>query len=622
MISRRNFFSMIIMMAVLLFMFQVPEVVKESQSDHGVNIYIEEEALSGADAWEQESGTYEDGDFVVYFGKEDSDVGSVVRQWCIYTKRNLTVYGSFFDYQLTPDRLPEAVLVDSDIVDLAEGLNSFREITEYGVTLIFCNLPEPAKLRGNRELLELLGIQGIRQDSIETEGVRLFGDFLLGGESLYIVGDGDEKEQERQDFELNVPWYIMRSGTKTYMVAVLDELLADEEAKNELFPALIWRNAYQGARVFVVNGDYLEYVEGIGILSGIIYEASSYSLYPVVNAQNVTVADFPGFAGENDDRIMELYSRGTEGVLRDVCWPAISGIAERNHYKLTCLLATQFDYTDEKEPSVSLIPFYLQQFREYGSEAGISLTHWDITDFSEKTRRDEGFFAALEDPYIYSALYVQKEDLAQLENELNVREFLKNVRTLTCEYQEKKSVVSYYNEDVTWQNVTSNAEFHSYSDDFRVKSLETALGYSNVLLDMYPVMWPETEDDQWEKVVEEIASNLDTYWKPFAVFAKTTMSESDARVRNFLNLDYRETREGDTIYLDLSGVDSGWFILRTHGEQITEIGGGTYEVIEEDAYLIFAQQAHVELRMERSRGNLKYSVDRGETVSVPIWRLL
>lgn len=609
MVSRRNFFSILVMMVVLLFMFQILEVVKENQSDYDVNAYISEEQLSGEDVWVPTEENYSSGNFVVFFGEADSNLGGVIKQWCTYTKKSLTVCGRLEEYALSEDNLPQLMLVDSNCIDLAENLDAFEEITDSGVTLVFCNLPDADKIKKSRNLMKILGIQSVREPMIETEGVHLFGSFLLGGESFYIVGDGDEKEQKRQDMELNVPWYIMNGGTKIYMVATLDELLEDVEEKNELFPSLIWRNVYQNSRIFVVNGDYLESIEGIGILSGILYESASYSIYPVVNAQNVTVANFPGFAGENDSRLMELYSRGTVGVLRDICWPTISAMAERNDYKLTCLLAAQFDYADEVEPNGNEIPFYLQQFKEFTSEAGISLDRWEKTDFSEKLLRDEAFFGTLENSYTYSALYVDEEDLAQLEKGLEERELLKNVRTFASGYQEDAAVISYFNKSVTRQNATAEAGFHSYSDNLRVKSLETALGYSNVLLDMYPVIWPESKDDQWEKVAEEVTSNLYTYWKPFTVFEKTTLSESDNRIRTFLNMDYQEVRRDDTIYLELSGVDEGWFILRTHGEKIAEMEGGTYEEIEEDAYLIQAQQVHVELQLEKSRGVLEYGMD-------------
>lgn len=39
MVSRRNFFGILVMMAVLLFMFQFSSVIKENESDYNINAY-------------------------------------------------------------------------------------------------------------------------------------------------------------------------------------------------------------------------------------------------------------------------------------------------------------------------------------------------------------------------------------------------------------------------------------------------------------------------------------------------------------------------------------------------------------------------------------------------------
>lgn len=607
MISRRNFFSMILMMAALLFLFQVPEIVKEKQSDYDVNTHFQQNRLSGALAWEQGNGAWEDGDFVVYFGSKESSLTRVVRQWCSYTKRNLRILSGPEAYTPKENCLPEAILIDSHTVDLSRQLQALQSYTEYGITLVFCNLPGAAEIQDNRELMKLLGIAKVRQTRVEAEGVRLFGGFLLGGESSYIAKSGDEEEQKRQDLNLSVPWYITASGTKTYMVATLDELLKDEEAKNEVFPSLIWRNVQGDSRIFVVNGSYLEDMTGVGILDGILYEASDYALYPVVNAQNFTVLNYPQLAGENDEKLETVYSRNSRSVQRDVFWPTISSLLERTRSKLTCLMSVQFVYTDNNWPNRDEIPFYLQQFKEFTAEAGISLARISDTVLLNKVISDGAFFDSLGSSYAYSAFYVPEEDIHTLRVLLDYPLF-DNIRTLAGEYREDEPVVSYYSDDVTKQNATAELADYTYSDDLRVRSLETALGYSNALLDLYPVIWPESGEDQWEKVADKVASNLDTWWKPFAAFEKTTLSESDARVRSFLNLDYSTRREGDVVTLSASG-DSGWFLFRTHGEKIRELQGGTFKTVEKDAYLIRTRNTQVRITLEPDRETPEFSLE-------------
>ncbi len=65
---------------------------------------------------------------------------------------------------------------------------------------------------------------------------------------------------------------------------------------------------------------------------------------------------------------------------------------------------------------------------------------------------------------------------------------------------------------------------------FKVKCMETALGYSNITPDLYSVTYPEGDDDSWEKMSKKIAkANLGTYWKAYEAFDATTLdTESDA----------------------------------------------------------------------------------------------
>lgn len=598
-----------LMMAVMFFMFQFSQVAREGQSNYNTNIHIGETSLSGAGRWKAEE-TGEFGDTrksAVLLTQSGSSLETVVSQWCEYTKRELQVFGSVEEAAFTEGRLPEAVLVDSDALDIQDETEFFDEVADLGITLIFCNLPGPQVIRDSEKLQKILGIQSVREDSIEVEGIHLLGGFLLGGESMYRAET--EEDEKLQDLERNVPWYVTAGGTKTYMVGTLDELLKEEEARNEYFPGLIWRNGYRHSRVFVVNGRYMDSMEGIGILSAMMYEAAPYALYPVVNAQNILVADFPGLAGENDGKMEELYSRDTKGLQQNICWPDISGMAMRDQYRLTCFMAAQYDYMDGIGPSSETIPFYLQQFRESNAEAGISLTHADTTVLAGKLAADDAFYGSVGEPYAYAAAYVEETDLERLAPELGNWAFLKDLRTVACRTQEGAPIVSYWNDDITLQSVTAFAPVHKYSDNLRLKCYETALGYSNTLIDMHNVLWPESEEDRWENASEDMISNLDTYWKPFSSFQHTTLSESDARIRTFLNLDYQEKREQDEILLRLSGVDEGWFLLRTHGEKISDIEGGEYQKTETDAYLIHALEGVVRISLESERKGLNYRPD-------------
>ena len=639
MVSRRNFFSIVVMMAVLLFMFQFSQVIKENESDYDVNTYAMEEIIPNTPIWRAEvrqgdesqegnvPGNKEqggmggevqfvasDGAYAVFLGSKGGDVYPVVEQWCVYTKRGLTVCHEPEDYNIEKDNMPEVFLVDSTDINLLEHVSFFTELTDLGVTLVFCNLPNAAEVKKDEELCALLGIGEVVSEQIEVEGIHLFPGFLLGGGIRYVAAD--EEEKKNQDMNLLVPWYITKGGTKTYMVGVLEEILKEEEARNEYYPPLIWRNSFGNAKLFAVNGEYLSDMTGVGILDAMMYETDSYVIYPVINAQNALVTNYPEFAGENDEVMMELYSRKMAAVQRDIFWPDLATLIERNKLKLTCLFAPQYQYLDESEPSGENVSFYLQQLKETGAEAGMSLTYGKGIALAEKLLKDEQFYNSHENRYMYTAAFVEQENFEQIGGVLTERTLMKDIRTIASDFPASEPVISWYSSvcmgqmesaDITLQNVTSNVKTHTFSNDLFVRSMETALGYSNVRIDMHDVLWPQSKEDQWENMYDSMSSNLNTYWKAFSSFDQTTLTESDRRVRGFLNLDYRDRREGDRIYLETYGVAESWFLLRVHGEEITSIAGAEYQEIENGTYLLHVTEGAAEITLCKNRGLLKYT---------------
>lgn len=620
MVSYRNFFSIMLMMAIILFMFQFSQVIKESGSDYDVNQYVSVEKPEGIERWKPKVQTssrdikYAAGTFMVYFGKDDTDIYNTVDTWCNYNKYELVVRDDTDDYIINEQHLPRAVIVDSDTTDVEKSLDFYEKLAEYDVTIVFGNLPDPSVISGNEELMNFLGIREVWQEQVETEGIYLFSGFMLGGDNFYKLSPDEqlaeeESEKKRQDLELTMPWYLTAGGTKTYMVGVTEKLLEGREDKNEYYPAVIWRRNEGDCEIFSINGDYMNDMTGLGILSAIMYESDSYTLYPVINSQSISLVNFPGFAGENDKKMMDVYDRSTESLLRDICWPALVAVCNSNNYRPTCLMAPQFDYSDDIGPSSKEVDFYLQQFKEFNAEAGLSLKCMRGSSLGDKLAADESFYKGLNLRYVYTSAYVGEEELAGLRAESEKHGFLAPIRTVTGNFGRKEPIVSYFDNDMTVQNCVIDSDFHSYSDNMYLKSIETALGYTNVYLDMYKVMWPESEEDQWQNVSNEVISNLNTYLKIFNKFDKATLTESDAKIRNFLNLDYNEWRSGDVVRLDVKNGTDSCFMLRTHGEDISSISGASYTKIEDDSYLIYTKSRHIRIVLERYRGIPKYHVE-------------
>ena len=607
MVSRRKFFSIAIMMFVLLFLFQFSMVLRDRQNTYDVNSNLAPKQNDGKNVWKNEEldpasvGTT-NRRYVLFVGDSSSDMAEAVSRWCTYAKWDISKCSSMEKFKENDKNLPGMLILESEKYALDDNLKKIEELEQKGVIIVFGCLEDPKNIEKNQELQDFLGIYKIVSKKTELTGAKLFEGLLLGGEVIYETPE-DKDERDRQDLQLNVPWYQVGSGTKTYMVGLLDQSKQKETVENEELPTLIWRNGIRNGSIFCVVGDYMKDSTALGLLDGMVAEASSYYIYPVVNAQNLSMINFPVFADENNEQMMELYSQSITGMARDIMWPSLISIVEKGGLKMSCFMQPQTNYEDGIEPTSKDLVFYLKQMKEQNAEAGLFLQYKNAESLIDKLNQDAEFFRKADSSYKYGAAYTEEKDLDTVKALMNT-ELMKNVSTLVCEYTEDEPVISYCTDSVTLQSVTSDGMNYTYSDDIRMRSVQSSLGYTNVMLNMQKIFWPERKKDRWQIMQKRFSSNLLTYWKKFTGFDSTTLSESNTRTRTFLNLDFSETRTDDEIILKTSESGS-WFILRTHGEEIEEIEGGTQKKLEDNVYLIQAQDTTVKIQVKTA--GLHYS---------------
>ncbi len=593
-------------------MFQFSQIIKENGNNYDVNEYALEDLLSGAAQWKHESvderltegllqWDEEQTGSVLLWGEADSSLGDMISQWCTYSKRQLIVWESLtLEKDISP-KPPQLIVVDTLNVELLDGLDTLIAYAKDGAGIVFCNLPDPQVIKNYPKLKELLGIKEVRAENTVIQGIHMFSGFLLGGEAIYKVQEVEEEKY--QDFDLNAPWYITGAGTKTYMVGLMNEDIIDTQE----FPKLIWRNRCEDGMVFAVNGDFLSDLTGMGILNAFTYEMQDYAIYPVVNAQNTILTDYPGMASERVDQVMSIYSRDPQAVSRDIMLPGIISMATHNNLKLTCFLSTKYHYDDPAEPEGEQLPFYLQQMKEMSAEAGKSLNYTGDITLKDKVIQDTLYYKGQNLDYQFATVYIR--DTESLDSSLfQERQPLEDIKSVAYLSSEEYPLLSYYTDTVTLQGVTNVAQEYSYARDLQSRSLATALGYSNTLIAMDKVLWPESKEDQWEIYFDKVFSNISTYWTKYQIFEQTSVSVSDARIRTLLNVNYVAMKEEDTLYLRTAGCDGDtWFILRTHGEDVENVINGTFEKLETDTYLIHGDKNEVQIKLQRAEEVLKYS---------------
>ena len=609
MLSKRNFGMMMTIILVILILFLSSAVLREYFNDYNENHSADSEWVKRSEETKEtkDSKNSEKNWHIIYIGKQDTGYYESIQEWCTYRK------AEFEEYSETKKALKKAeayekkntyLLISGSVLekDTETVSDSLTSYVEAGGKIIFCSLPDYLVIAKSETLKNLLGIQQLRAKTVTLQEIWLYGGFLLGGETCYsfdVLQDPDRIDMERE-----IPWYDISSRTKTYMVGFIKaEEQTKQELHNEDMPAIIWRcNTGEGS-VFAVNGDYMEGKSTLGILDAMVYESQNYALYSIVNAQNLSVTGFPDLTKENEKKFAEVYGFDSKQFCQNIVWPDLVSVAQDGDWKITAYLAKKQDNVSKEDADVKSLVDYLKYFNEESAEAGISLGRMNDTDIQKSLEADKQEIEKQDITYPFSGAYIRSENEEQL-SKLVKDEKLKifsDVRTICKAYDEEQPVFSWLTDWITTQAITMNGYQYTYKDDFRLKSIQTTLGYSNVQVDLYQLIWPQEREDEWEVVSEKLASNISTYWNPFSVFEKTTITESDTKVRRFLNESVTSSRKADKISIKVENFnEDAWMMLRTHGEKIESMKNGSWEKIEDDAYLLHltSSQATVTLKSD------------------------
>ena len=610
MVSRRNYAAITAVMVIIFFLFQFLNMAKDHWNDYSENQYaVDVNELSGADNVyvasdsdeldQQSTGLipWAKKKCVVCIGSNESNtMGEMIGNWALYMKRKISYYESISAYENAISKktqdTPQFVLVDPDFInwDDTKQIRSLQTCVENGISVIFGKIPDASIISSHKLLRRLLGIDEIVQESVTGNG------FLLGGEAIYKA-DTDE-EEKNQDMDLVFPWYHLTNGTKIYMKGMLE----DSEIDVQEYPPLIWRKNFTTASVFAVIGDYMTDATGLGMLTAMLSEMQSYTVYPVVNAQNFIAANYPAAANENSSILRQMYSQTMRGFLRDVVWPAFSSINIKTSFRLSSMMTIQFDYTDTAKPNSEDIQYYMEAVNEEEGEMGYSAYNVSNTSISEMLSEDADFWNKTLPDYQFASLYYGDYSQKAVQGILD-NSFMQRVRTVIGNVDTTSDVVGYVNNQVTRQNTLIDGYEHTFRQDLRIRSVETALGYTSIIADVSKAAYPQSDEDGWEKLSEKLMANTITYWKPFSVFSGTTVSQSDSRIRRFLSLNYEEVanESNNKILIHASeGDETAWFVLRTNGEVISDVAGGTYEEIEDNVWLIGMEESSILITLKPS----------------------
>lgn len=601
MLSKRVYFTVSSLMMLVLFMFQFSGIIRKKYNNFDENKYAvsEKNDLNNNNVFtvltDEDKVVKSISGYIVYIGDINTKTGNTVYEWCNYTKRNLLVYKTVSQYHRYNEKYPDAVLIDSDYVNIDSDIDIFSLLTDYGINLVFCTLPSYSAISENQRFEQLCGISPHRE-SVNASGLKLYSGFLFGGEAWYTKEN--DPDGKFQNMKLTMPWYNTSNATKTYMSAVVE---SEDGSKidNEDQPAVIWRKSHDHAYVFCINGDYIKDISGIGILTAIMSESKDLDIYPVVDSQSVIVNNFPMFSFENDDAVEKYYLRNTSSLLENVIWPDISNLAESTGARFTFMAAPQINYSDNNLVSVREMDYFFRLFSEISSEAGLTTTRDDATSIDEKLTADAGIFSNYLSNYKFTSIIARKDELENVLSSKN--SLIDDVNTIVTDSQDYggTKLFSYVNDNVINVECPVTSDKYTYSDDFRQRCFQTALAYTNIEFNMTGICNPDDEKELWNEEIKSKSTALTSYMKNSKMFTKCSISQADKRIREFMAADYSYKQNRSYVSLDITGAqETARFIVRLRTGEVENVSGAVCTKVENGVYLITAQSKHVEMTIK------------------------
>ena len=601
MLSKRVYFTVSALMMLVLFMFQFSGIIRKKYNNFDENKYAvsEKNDLNKNNVFtvltDEDKVVKSISGYIVYIGDINTKTGNTVYEWCSYTKRNLLVYKTVSQYHRYNEKYPDAILIDSDYVNIDRDIDTFSLLTDYGINLVFCTLPSYSEISENQRFEQLCGISP-HSESVNASGLKLYSGFLFGGEAWYTKEN--DPDGKFQNMNLTIPWYNTSNATKTYMSAVV-ESENGSKIDNEDQPAVIWRKSHDHAYVFCINGDYIKDISGIGILTAIMSESKDLDIYPVVDSQSVIVNNFPMFSFENDDAVEKYYLRNTSSLLENVIWPDISNLAESTGARFTFMAAPQINYSDNNLVSVREMDYVFRLFSEISSEAGLTTTRDDATSIDEKLTADAGIFSNYLSNYKFTSIIARKDELENVSSSKN--SLIDDVNTIITDSQDYSGtkLFSYVNNNMLNVECPVTSDRYTYSDDFRQRCFQTALAYNNIEFNMTGVCNPDDEKELWNEEIKSKSTALTSYMKNSKMFTKCSISQADKRIREFMAADYSYKQNSSYVSLDITGAqETARFIVRLRTGEVENVSGAVCTKVEKGVYLITAQSKHVEMTIK------------------------
>lgn len=578
MISMNAMISLTAMMFLILILFQVSASSVELFQDEKYRQIVNEKRLTLKDKMKGEKGTFSKQKKISYILLTgNGEIPVAVTEGLIALKDSYEAVTSL-DRVVANAQQAERLIIYNKYYS-EKDIENLMVLAGKGVDLIFAALPDTFE---HTFLMNLLGIDEVQEKRMDTDGMRVLEDFMLGGRSDY------KKLSVKE-----IPWLQLKGSTKTYMCGLFKDV-KETEIKNEELPPLAWRNRFGSAYVFAFNGNFMRENSNVGMFISALANMEDTFFYPAINARVLFVNNFPYLTSENKEEMQKQYSMSARRFLEDYILPDLVAITEKTKDVISAAGNLSFD--KEKETGEEINHDTLQSFQNtlLKQSGEIGLSFYDRYDSRKKINSNLDFFCIdsnMKFPFFYGGGLSQTDIY-------KIKDKIPEAGTVIRNWEEiGKTIFQFLENDLVSVPITSNGYAYSDEENLKLKNAMTGLGVSNHRIDMEDVVYPKNSKDNWRYQSVELGKNLDTYWKPYQIFDAVSLSEEGKRVREYLLMDYRYeiSDSGNEAYLQIENFHNKLYFLLRSNKELIEMEGGNWVEAGEGAYLLTIKQKQVNL---------------------------
>lgn len=602
MVTKRVYFTILIMFVTVFCLFMYIGVSNNLVANKTINGHINENIeIKYEDTLSSDSLNIETNSIINDIEKkmtvaiisqdEDRVVTNILIEWCVYSK---LLYKTYTSLPNNEEIEGYDVILFGDLTFTKEDCEMLYSYADMSNTMIFTQPPDFQLLNYDKQLTDFFGIEEVKNNSVDVDGIKIFSDFMIGGERIYQKDDYFGLEN---DTLINVPYYTLSSGYEVYSVGLFDN--------NELgiedgdLPPLLWRTKTKSSFIFVVNSDIFRGSALLGILTGFMANVNECYLYPIVNSQTISLTNYPYFSEENETNIEQIYSRGSEALSRDILWPNIVQVLKNYGNSFNFFAASQLDYMDEVDSNSDYISFYLKEINKLPGEMELSLDQVSEAGIMDVIDMNYSFFEKNIPEYDFAALFPGDFKIDEIKGVLD-HDLLKNVTLIMDDYSPGDNLIDFVNNDVLLIKFNLDGYRHETLDDLQMKTTYNVLGMCNMKVDIKKVIYPGGPYDEWNNL-SLIWSRGDTYFKDYSQFDMVSIHEMERRVRRFLVLDYSYEYSDDENYIDIQIKNfdkEAYFILSVYDKNIISIDNGESKKLGKDTFLIKAMGTNLKIKLK------------------------